>query len=90
MIITKEYIAELNPDLPIDAEEWRPIVGYTGLLVSNYGNIKRLATSISYFRKDINRQITRNMPEKMYGLLYFIPIPYNTGSVTPPTKPEIK
>ena len=68
MIITKEYIAELNPDLPIDAEEWRPIVGYTGLVVSNYGNIKRLATSISYFRKDINRQITRNMPEKMYSV----------------------
>lgn len=67
MIFTRGYLENLNPNLQIEDEEWRP-TKYDNIEVSNWGNIRRLATTITYRRKDIDKLITRHIPTLIYNV----------------------
>ena len=62
MLITKEYIENLNPDIVVEQEVWKPIRGYEGVFeASNYGNIRRLPQEVSYMRKDSDKIAVRHL-----------------------------
>ena len=69
MIITKEYIHELNPSISIVDEEWRPAYGYEDKLeISNYGNIRRLPHTTECLVK--GKCVIRNYGYHIYSVQF--------------------
>lgn len=65
MIITKEYLEQINPGILIEDEIWKPIPEIDKYLeVSTYGNFRRIEHSVSYMRG--NTPVVRHLPEMLY------------------------